>query len=127
MLSPELCKTIDETIENDRSVLTKLSRDIHANPELRFEEHKAAGWIAELLRQRGYEVEQGITGMPTALRARKATASGPKIAILGEYDALPDIGHACGHNLIAAGAVGAFLAAAAVAPTGDVIFLGTPA
>ena len=129
MLSPELSKVIDDTIDRERVALAKLSRDIHANPELRFEEHKAAAWIAELLRARGYEVEHGVAGLPTALRARKGTAGGPKVAILGEYDALPEIGHACGHNLIAASAVGAFLAAAAVAhhTQGEVVFLGTPA
>jgi amidohydrolase len=132
MLSPELAKVIDETIDRERAALTKLASDIHANPELRFEEHKAAGWIAELLRARGMTVEHGLAGMPTALRASKGGA-GPKVAILGEYDALPEIGHACGHNLIAASAVGAFLAAAAVAERtspehqGMVVFLGTPA
>jgi amidohydrolase len=128
MLSPEISKVIDETIDRERSALAKLARDIHANPELRFEEHKAAGWIAELLRARGLEVEQGLAGMPTALRSKKGSG-GPKVAILGEYDALPEIGHACGHNLIAASAVGAYLAAAAVAnqTKGEVVFLGTPA
>src|SRR5689334_1335947 len=123
MLSPELQKTIDETIERERGALAKLANDIHQNPELRFEEHKAAAWIAELLRARGYEVEHGLAGMPTALRARRGKAGGPKVAILGEYDALPEIGHACGHNLIAASAVGAFLAAAAVAEraSGEVV------
>ena len=132
MLSPELSKVIDETIDRERPALTKLARDIHANPELRFEEHKAAGWIAELLRARGFEVEHGLAGMPTALRSKRSASkngAGPKVAILGEYDALPEIGHACGHNLIAASAVGAYLAAAAVAEktNGEVIFLGTPA
>jgi amidohydrolase len=129
MLSSALCKTIDETVERERAALAKLSRDIHANPELRFEEHKASAWIAELLRSRGFEVEHGVAGMPTALRAKKGDASGPKVAILGEYDALPEIGHACGHNLIATGAVGAFLAAASVVgeTKGQVVFLGTPA
>jgi amidohydrolase len=67
--------------------------------------------------------------MPTALRARAGTAGGPRVAILAEYDALPEIGHACGHNLIAAGAVGAFLAAARVVGRigGEVVLLGTPA
>lgn len=128
MLSPELSKIIDETIEHERVPLAQLSRDIHANPELRFQEHRAAGWIAELLRARGFEVEQNLAGMPTALRATKRNGSGPRVAILGEYDALPDIGHACGHNLIAASAVGAFLgAAAAFKGEGELIFLGTPA
>ncbi len=129
MLSAELSTVIDETVDKERSALAKLSRDIHANPELRFQEHKAASWIAELLRSRGFEVEHGLADMPTALRARRGKADGPKVAILGEYDALPDIGHACGHNLIATSAVGAFLAAAAVVDRadGEVLFLGTPA
>jgi amidohydrolase len=131
MLSSELCKVIDETVDKERAALAKLSHDIHANPELRFEEHKAAAWIAELLRARGIEVEHGLAGMPTALRASvKATKeTGAKVAIIGEYDALPEIGHACGHNLIATSAVGAFLAASAVVAKagGEVVFLGTPA
>jgi amidohydrolase len=128
-LSPELSQKIDATVDREREALAKLARDIHQNPELRFEEHKAAGWIASLLEGRGFTVERGLAGMKTALRASKGSGKGPKIAILGEYDALPDIGHACGHNLIAASAVGAFLAAAEVAERvgGDVVFLGTPA
>src|SRR3954469_7079879 len=128
-LSKELEKAIDDAVDRERAALAKLSQDIHANPELRFEEHKAAGWIAELLRARGFTVEHGVAGMETALRARRGNAKGPRVAILGEYDALPDIGHACGHNLIAASAVGAFLAAASVVDRagGEVTFLGTPA
>jgi amidohydrolase len=129
MLSPELSKAIDATVDRERESLSKLSHDIHKNPELRFEEHKASAWIAELLRARGFQVEHGLAGMPTALRARRGHAGGPIVAILGEYDALPDIGHACGHNLIATSAVGAFLGAAAVADKvkGELLFLGTPA
>ncbi|HVH48004.1 MAG TPA: amidohydrolase, partial [Labilithrix sp.] len=129
MLSFELARAIDETIDRERPALAKLSHDIHSNPELRFAEHKAAAWIAELLRARGCEVEHGLAGMPTALRAKKGKVGGPKVAILGEYDALPEFGLACGHNLIAASAVGAFLAAAAVTDRtgGEVVFLGTPA
>ena len=128
-LSKELEKAIDGVVDAERAALTKLSNDIHANPELRFEEHKAAGWIADLLRARGFEVEQGVAGMETALRAKRGNPKGPRVAILGEYDALPEIGHACGHNLIAASAVGAFLAAASVVEKsgGEVTFLGTPA
>jgi amidohydrolase len=139
-LSTDLETTIDAAVDRERDALAKLARDIHQNPELRFEEHKAAGWIAELLREKGFAVEQGVGGLPTALRARRAgadaraRAAGPTVAILGEYDALPEIGHACGHNLIATGAVGAFLAAAsaldaagAAARGGEVVFLGTPA
>lgn len=128
-LSNELGNAIDAVVDGERDALAKLSRDIHSNPELRFEEHKAATWIAELLRARGFEVEHGLAGMGTALRARRGNPKGPRVAILGEYDALPEIGHACGHNLIAASAVGAFLAAASVADRagGEVVFLGTPA
>ena len=128
-LSKDLEKAIDDVVDRERAALSKLSHDIHANPELRFEEHKAATWIAELLRARGFEVEHGFAGMSTALRAKKGNPKGPRVAILGEYDALPDIGHACGHNLIAASAVGAFLAAALVVEKagGEVVFLGTPA
>jgi amidohydrolase len=128
-LSKELEKAIDDVVDGERAALTKLSNDIHQNPELRFEEHKAANWIAELLRARGFEVEHGVAGMETALRAKRGNPKGPRVAILGEYDALPEIGHACGHNLIAASAVGAFLAAASVVDKsgGEVTFLGTPA
>ncbi len=128
-LSNELGNAIDAVVDGERDALATLSRNIHSNPELRFEEHKAATWIAELLRARGFEVEHGLAGMGTALRARRGNPTGPRVAILGEYDALPDIGHACGHNLIAASAVGAFLAAASVADRagGEVVFLGTPA
>lgn len=128
MLSADLSMAIDEAVGRERAALAKLARDIHQTPELRFEEHKAAAWIAELLRARGFEVEQGLAGMPTALRAR-CGAGGARVAILGEYDALPEMGHACGHNLIAAGAVGAFLAAASVAEQagGEIVLLGTPA
>jgi amidohydrolase len=132
MLSPDLVQAIDAAVDREHGALAKLSRAIHQNPELRFEEHKASGWIAELLRERGFEVEQGLAGMPTALRARRRVgpaALGGRVAILGEYDALPEIGHACGHNLIATSAVGAFLAAAGVMDkiSGEVVFLGTPA
>jgi amidohydrolase len=128
-LSSEILEIIDATVEREREALAKLNLDIHANPELRFEEHKAAGWIASMLRARGMDVESSLGGMPTALRAKRGDPKGPRVAILGEYDALPEIGHACGHNLIATSAVGAFLAAAAVVDRtgGEVIFLGTPA
>src|SRR5262249_30251110 len=88
-------------------VLREASAKIHAPPELRFEEHRAAAWIAEAVEQAGISVERGLGGLPTAFRARAGSGSGPRVAILAEYDALPEIGHACGHNLIAAGALGA--------------------
>jgi amidohydrolase len=128
-LSNEIARSIDEAVDRDRSDLTRLARSIHANPELRFEETKAAAWIAELVSSRKIEVEHGVGGMKTALRARAGKGGGGRVAILAEYDALPEIGHACGHNLIAAAGVGAFLAAACVVESvgGEVVLLGTPA
>ena len=92
--------------------LREVSTKIHQNPELRFEEHRAAAWLTEAVEKAGVPVERGVGGMPTAFRARIGGGAGPRVAILAEYDALPEIGHACGHNLIAAGALGAFLALA---------------
>src|SRR5262245_940405 len=113
-LSQELSTAIDAAVDRNKESLISLSRRIHQNPELRFEEHKAAAWICELLETGGFAVEKGLGAMPTSFRARARKPGGGRVAILAEYDALPEIGHACGHNLIAAGGVGAFLAAAAV-------------
>jgi len=125
----ELSAAIDDAVAADAHDLITLAANLHANPELRFEEVKAAAWIAELVASRNIAVESGLAGMPTSLRARAGAPGGGRVAILAEYDALPEIGHACGHNLIAAGAVGAFLAAAQVAERvgGEVVLLGTPA
>ena len=110
-------------------VLRDVSSKIHANPELRFEEHRAAAWLTEAVEGAGVSVERGLGGLRTAFRARVGSGAGPRVAILAEYDALPEIGHACGHNLIAAGALGAFLALARQgdAIVGTVELVGTPA
>ena len=108
--------------------LFALSRRIHGQPELAFEEEHAAGWIADVLDAGGFRVERGVCDLPTAFVAR--AGSGPlHVAICAEYDALPEIGHACGHNVIAALAVGAGLAAARVADEVGltVSVFGTPA
>jgi amidohydrolase len=109
--------------------LREVSARIHQNPELRYEEHQAAAWLAEAVEQAGVPVERNLGGLPTAFRARIGSGAGPRIAILAEYDALPEIGHACGHNLIAAGALGAFLTLAQQkdALAGTVDLIGTPA
>ncbi len=105
--------------------LVALSHDLHAHPEMAFEEHRSAAAVAAMLD--GFEVTMGAYGMPTAFSARLGTGE-LVVAICAEYDALPDVGHACGHNAIAAAAVGAGLALAEVA--GDVgltvLVLGTP-
>jgi amidohydrolase len=128
-LAPDLAARIDRAVDSFADDLIELSRRIHENPELRFEEHRASAWLAEFVEARGHAVERGVARMPTAFRARAGFGKGPTAAILAEYDALPGVGHACGHNLIAAGAVGAFVAAAEVATEvgGEVVLLGTPA
>lgn len=110
-------------------LLGDVARRIHENPELRFEEHRACGWLADEAERAGARVERGAGGLPTAFRATIGKSGGPHIAILAEYDALPEIGHACGHNLIGAGALGAFLLLARQADAlgGQVDLVGTPA
>src|SRR5258705_2154507 len=108
---------VAETVDRLADELERISHQIHANPELCFEEHKAAGWLADFLDRQGAAVERGVGGLPTAFRATIAGAGpGPTIAIMAEYDALPNIGHACGHNVIATAGTGAGAAIAAGAP-----------
>jgi amidohydrolase len=111
-----------------RDKLIQLSHDIHANPELGFKEEKAAGWLCDLLHAEGFSVERGAFGIPTAFVA--TAGSGPlHVAICAEYDCLPGIGHACGHNIIAAAGAGAGIGAASVADDAGltVKVIGTPA
>jgi amidohydrolase len=122
-------KALDASVDELGADLSALSRRIHAHPELCFEERQASAWLGECLeRELGAKVERAVGGLETAFRARVGRGS-PRIAILAEYDALPEIGHACGHNLIAGSAVGAFLALARQAPhfEGSVEIIGTPA
>lgn len=117
-----------ERFESARHGLIALSHRIHAHPELAFEEEQASSWLCESLADAGFTVEKGICDLPTAFRARAGT--GPlHVGICAEYDSLPGIGHACGHNIIAASAVGAALAAAKVADEVglSVSVIGTPA
>ncbi|MFK0294972.1 M20 family metallopeptidase [Streptomyces sp. NPDC090442] len=94
--------------------LTGLSERLHADPETAWEEHRAAAAVPELLDRAGFDVTSAYLGLETAFHAR--IGSGPvRIALCAEYDALPGLGHACGHNLIAASSVGAALGLAAVA------------
>ncbi|MBP1704639.1 MAG: family peptidase [Chloroflexi bacterium] len=119
-------------VTDHRAEILELSHRIHANPEPAFEERLAAGWVAEALGRHGYAVELGVGSLPTAVRGRLAGglgADGPRIGVLAEYDALPGLGHGCGHNTMAASGVGAAIALAAVrdAFAGEIVFLGTPA
>ncbi|HWM32657.1 MAG TPA: amidohydrolase [Pseudolysinimonas sp.] len=103
-----------------------LAAEIGEHPEIGYQEERAVAAISRMLADAGHEAVVGVAGMPTGLRAESGT-SGPRIAILAEYDALPEIGHACGHNVIGAAAVGAYLAVAHADPDGRYLLLGCPA
>ncbi len=109
--------------------LLGISHAIHANPELAFEEHAAAKLLVDALRGAGLQVEAGAYGLETAFAAEFGPEEEPCVALLAEYDALPGMGHACGHNLIATAGIGAGLALAALGDRvpGRVRVLGTPA
>ncbi|HDC92493.1 MAG TPA: M20 family peptidase [Candidatus Acetothermia bacterium] len=122
----EVWKRIDEIADEIWDIALK----IHENPELGFEEHKAAAWLTAALEKGGFQVERGVGGMETAFVAVHPTqAEGPAVAFLAEYDALPELGHACGHNIIAAIALGAGLGLAPFKETlpGKLMVIGTPA
>jgi amidohydrolase len=124
----DLKQAARERFEKSRESLTALSHRIHANPELGFGEEKSSAWTAQALSDAGFDVKMGVCDLPTAFIAR--TGSGPlHVAICAEYDCLPGIGHACGHNIIAATSVGAGIAAAEVADDAGLTIsvIGTPA
>lgn len=117
-------------IDSIRQRLVSVSESIHSHPELSFDEIFACTLLANSLTDAGFDVEKGIAGLPTAIRAvHPQIAIGPTVALIGEYDALPGVGHACGHNLIAAAGLGAALALASIKCRipGTLVFLGTPA
>jgi len=128
MNAEEIKKTLIEEVENQRESLVEISRKIHSNPELGFHEEKAAELLTDYLKGNGFAVEPGICRLPTAFKAVYGKGK-PEIAILAEYDSLPEIGHACGHNIIATSAVGAGVAARQVVDEygGSVLVIGTPA
>src|SRR5260370_1078428 len=112
-MRPEKLAIVD-AVDRLADELEQLSRRIHDNPELGYEELKACGWLTEFLGRQGFKVEKGVGGVDTAFRATIETGEGATIAILCEYDALPGIGHACGHNVIATAGAGAAAALAAI-------------
>ncbi len=116
------------SVAEHRDRLVALSERVHAHPETAWEEHRAAAWVGEELDAAGFEVTPAYLGLDTALLA--VAGSGPfRVALCAEYDALPGLGHACGHNLIAASSVGAALALAPLADDAGltVEVYGTPA
>src|SRR5258708_7244805 len=120
---------ISERVDRLRPDLERIGRDIHANPEIGYEEHRAAGWLTELLRGHGFTVEVGVADTPTAFVATRRNGTGPTVAFLAEYDALRGLGHGCGHNLIATASTGAGIALAEALDRlrGRVLVIGTPA
>ena len=117
-----------EGVDARREELIELSLRIHNSPELGFQEVKASGWLTEYLERNAFEVEKGICQLDTAFRGRYGSGK-PTIALLAEYDALPEVGHACGHNIIATAAVGAAVALKGIIDQagGSVVVIGTPA
>jgi amidohydrolase len=124
--SAAIHERISEEIGGMSEALVGLSLDLHAHPELAMEEKYAANRLTSLLRG-DFAVEEGLGGLPTAFRGTAGRGS-PVLAFLCEYDALPGLGHGCGHNLIAAGGAGAALALRRAAPElpGTVACIGTP-
>lgn len=126
MSREEIINRVDEMAAD----LFEVSDYVHANPELAHHEFKAQARLVEEFERRGFQVEKGVGGFPTSFTASlPMKEGGPTVAFLAEYDALPDIGHACGHNLICTAALGA---AAALQPSmsdlpGNIVVIGTPA
>ena len=118
---------VRDSIETQREQLIQLSLNIHDNPELGFKEEKAATWLTGYLEDSGFHIERGIAGLATAFRASYGQER-PRIALLAEYDALPKIGHGCGHNIIGVSAVGAGVASKRLIDSlgGSVAVMGTP-
>ncbi len=122
-------KQIIAEIDRQSEKLWEISTSIFNEPEIAFKEYKACNLLSETLQSAGYFIETGIGGLDTSFRATFGDDSGPRIAILAEYDALIGLGHACGHNLIAAAAIGAGMGLATVypKPAGQIQVIGTPA
>lgn len=127
MAIAELKAAITRDIEARSRELGEISRKIHDNPETAMEEHRASGMLVKYLKENGFSLEKGICKLPTAFRAKYGEGK-PVIGFLAEYDALPKLGHACGHNLIATSSVAAAAAAKLAVDElgGSIIVYGTP-
>jgi amidohydrolase len=124
----ELKAEINRRLEEQRRQLIELSLSIHDNPESGFKEEKAASHITGYLSKNGFRIEKDLGGFPTAFKAIYGSSK-PVIALLAEYDALPEMGHACGHNIIAASSTGAAVASKLAIDNfgGTIVIFGTPA
>lgn len=121
----QILQKIDAVAE----IMLDVSHQIHAHPELGYEEIFASGLLSQTLQDQGFDVEKGFAEIPTAFCARRGNRNGPRVAFLAEYDALPEIGHACGHNMIATSALAAGIGLGSVIDEvgGEVWVVGTPA
>lgn len=124
-LKRRVCDYLDELTPR----LVQMSHQLHANPEIAFEEVESMKLLADAAEASGYAVARGIAGLDTAFVAESSRGQGPTVAFIAEYDALPGLGHACGHNIIGSAATGAALALQAIRDEveGTVKLIGTPA
>lgn len=126
LLKEEILHSLDDIRES----LICASDRIHQHPELGFQETVAAETLCSLLRQAGFQVKKGVAGMPTAFYGEyRGRGQGPKVALLAEYDALPGLGHGCGHNIIGVAAVGGAIGVSRVLDrvNGTIVVMGCPA
>jgi amidohydrolase len=125
----QVCARVVEELTARADLLWEVALALHRDPEPSFEEVRAARLLTGHLEREGFAVERGVAGLPTSFVARTGDGGGPRVALLLEYDALPGLGHACGHNLIAAAGLGAGLALREALPalSGSLLVVGTPA
>ncbi len=130
MDSSRLKRLVIEEVDKLRDELVDVSCKIHANPELGFEEYKAVEWLTGLLQANGFSIERNLAGLETAFKATYVgRPGGPAVGLLAEYDALANLGHACGHNIMGAASTGAAVAVSKVVGelAGEIAVIGTPA
>lgn len=120
---------INREADKNAGVFWQIAREIGLNPEEGFQEFQAAELLTACLSEHGFQVEKAVGGMETAFLASfKGQGEGPKVAFLAEYDALPEIGHGCGHNLIGAASIGAAITLSKISPLrGEILVVGSPA
>lgn len=124
---PREKRLLQEEIDKLSAQMKEIASAIFAEPELGYQEFKSSARLAEFLEANGFTVERGLLDMPTAFHAVAGSGEGPHIAFLAEYDALPVLGHACGHNMFGVAAAAAGIALSRVLPGGTVHVFGTPA
>src|SRR5699024_1179317 len=114
VMNKVLKTTAEQTVDAASKQLIELSNTLHAHPETAWQEHQAVKWVGDVLHEHGFQLSRNYLGFDTAFMAEFGSGA-TKVGFMAEYDALPGLGHACGHNLIAASSVGAALALAPLA------------